>query len=421
LRIFIGLREISGYFARLNQGFHTLGVDSTFVSTRQHVFQYGGSETWPLVKAIQYCVKRYDTTSILKPLWGAAQLILSAILFLSVMWRYDVFIFAFGTSFLLLYDLPILKLLGKKIIFVFHGSDARPPYLTGVFVKEPTSQNLQACAKATRRVKGRVDKIGRYADAVISLPSYGLFHEQPFILHAAIGFPLDQSAPVEATQTVEKSAAARILHSPSNPILKGTPQIERAIHNLRARGYAIDWITITGQPNEVVLRELQQCDFVVDQLYSDWLMPGFSAEAALAGKPSIIAGYDLQAVQAQLPEAIRPPVHACHPDDIEAAIEKLIVDTDYRMKLGQEARAFVQSNWTTVRVAERFLKVITSDIPAEWRYDPSQGRYLHGGGIVEERLLPFLHAYIEREGREALQLSDKPDLEQAFVEFASGK
>lgn len=422
MRIFIGLREISGYFSKLNEGFQALGVDSTFVSTREHAFQYSGSEAGPLARAIQYCVKRYETASVLKPVWGVAQLVLGGLLLLSVISRYDVFIFAYGTSFLLLYDLPILKLLGKKIFFIFHGTDARPPYLNGAFVREADRQPAQAWARAAWQVKRRIDRIERYADGVISLPNYGLFQQKPFVLHAAIGFPLSlKQTDILITDSRKKSTSARILHSPSNPILKGTPQIEQAIRNLQARGYAIEWVTLSGQPNEVVLRELAGCDFVVDQLYADWLMPGFATEAALAGKPTIIAGYDLVAVQQSLPAAFLPPVHACHPDEIETAIEKLIVDVEYRLALGQRAQTFVRDNWTAIRVAERFLRVIEGDVPTDWYYDPKDIRFFHGGGVSEAQLTPFLRSYIAQNGREALYLSDKPTVEQTFVEFAEGK
>jgi len=421
LRIFIGLREISGYFSKLNSGFQALGVDSTFVSLRGHSFRYGGSAEWPLVKAIQYCVKQYESAKVAKPFWGGAQLFLGALLLLWTAARYDVFIFGFGTSFLLLYDLPFLKWLGKKIIFVFLGSDARPLYLNGMFVGTGDRPNVERCRRATRAVKRRIATIERYADVIISLPTYGLFHEKPFVLHGIIGFP-SEAASITAIEVPSRNPKlVRILHSPSSPILKGTPQIGAAIERLRAKGYAIEWVTISGQPNEVVLRELAQCDFVVDQLYGDWLMPGFATEAALAGKAAIIGGYDLAALQSTLPTEHRPPVHICHPDDIEAAIEKLIVDKAYRLDLGQRAKAFVEANWSAVKVAERFLKMIEGDIPLDWICDPATIRYFHGGGVSEDRLILFLRAYIEQSGREALQLSDKPLLEGALAEFAASQ
>jgi hypothetical protein len=420
LRIFIGVTEISGYCSKLAQGFKALGVPADFVNLREHPFQYAVGEEWRLAKAIQFCFERTRSATIFKPLWIAAWVVLRALLFIRVLPAYDVFVFSFGISFLDLYDLPILKLFGKKVICIFYGSDARPPYLNGAFVKDGDPQYVRPCRDAAATVKRRVARIEHYADAVLSHPPYGLFHQKPFILNAVVGFPADFAIMKLAQESAGNSSAIRILHSPSNPILKGTPQIEAAVKNLQAKGHAIEWVTLSGQPNEVVLRELARCDFIVDQLYADWLMPGFATEAALMGKAVIIGGYDLPAIRDILPPAFRPPVHACHPDEIEAAIEKLIVDRDYRLELGRQARAFVEANWSEAKVAERLLNVIAGDVPDAWIYDPAAIRFFHGGGVAEERLRPFLRAYVEQEGKNALQLADKPDVERAFVHFVAG-
>jgi hypothetical protein len=420
VRVFIGLREISGYYSKLNEGLRALGVDSTFVSTTEHLFQYGGGEKWPLIKALQFCSKRYAKARITKSLWGGALLFLQAILLVWAIPRYDVFVFGYATSFLLLYDLPLLKLFSKRIIFIFHGSDARPPFVNGAYMQGGEGQGVEACAQAAKKVKRRIEKIERYADVVLSHPPYGQFHQKPYVLNAIVGFPADGSAISSSQSTPANEKTVRILHSPSRMDLKGTPQIRQAIENLRAKGHAIEWVELTGQPNAVVLQELARCDFIVDQLYSDWLMAGFSTEAAAAGKPSVVAGYELAATQKLLPPEATPPVLACHPDAIEAGIEKLITDRTYRMELGHDAQAFVEAYWALPQVAGRFLKIIQGDIPADWFYDPEKAEavFLYGGGISETRLTAFLKAYLAQGGRAALQLGDKPALEQAFVEFA---
>jgi hypothetical protein len=420
LRIFIGLAEISGYWSKVTEGLKAQGVDVRFVNLREHPFQYDVGDEWLLAKVIQYCFKRYKASIVLKPFWGIVQVILRAVLLARAAISYDVFIFGYGNSFLFLYDLPILKFLGKKIIFVFFGSDARPPYVNGAFIGSGDSQNIAACIHAARQVKRRVRRIERYADIVISHPPFGLFHEKPYVLFGIVGFPFDFPKQKFSENAKQDSKVVRILHSPSNPILKGTPQIRQAIEQLHAKGYAIEWIELTGQPNAVVLQELARCDFIIDQLYSDWLMAGFATEAAAAGKASVVAGYDLMALLKLLPAESTPPVLACHPDDIEAAIEKLLTDRAYRLELGQQAQAFVEAYWALPQIGERFLRIIQGDIPAEWLYHPekTQDIFLHGGGVSEARLAAFLQAYIAQGGRAALQLADKPALEQAFVDFA---
>ncbi len=420
MRIFIGLAEISGYWSKLTEGLKTQGADVRFVNLREHPFQYDVGDEWMLARWTQYCFKRYKASRFLKPLWGILQVILRTVVMARAIASYDVFIFGFGNSFLFLYDLPILKFLGKKIIFVFFGSDARPPFVNGAFVGNGDHEHVIACIAAARQVKRRIRRIERYADIMISHPPFGLFHEKPYVLFGSMGFPFDFPTESPAEKPAPDSDTVRILHSPSSPILKGTPQIRQAIEHLRAKGYRIDWIELTGQPNRVVLQELAYCDFIVDQLYTDWPMPGFATEAAAAAKPTVIGGYDLAALQKLLPPELNPPVLACHPDDIEAGIEKLITDRAYRLELGTRAQAFVEHKWSPAQIASRFLRIIQGDIPDAWLYDPhkAQGVYLHGGGVSEAQLIPFLKAYLAQGGRGALQLADKPQLEQAFVDLA---
>ena len=89
----------------------------------------------------------------------------------------------------------------------------------------------------------------------------------------------------------------RILHSPSSPEVKGTYLIRQAINALKAKGYPIDYVEIMGKPNTVVIAELEKCDFIVDQLYSDTPMSGFATEAAFFGKTAVVGGYGWQEVE----------------------------------------------------------------------------------------------------------------------------
>ncbi|MEO8612970.1 MAG: hypothetical protein ABI690_34070 [Chloroflexota bacterium] len=418
MKVFLGLRETSGYLTRLNEGFHALDIDSTFINLREHRFHYDTDSRWKLVKLYQYITKQYGASRFLmRLLWGSSLFLLSSIFLVWAIARYDIFIFGYGTSFLFLHDLPILKFFGKKIIFVFYGSDARPPYLNGGHIDIDNQQSTLSCIRRTRKTKQHIVKIERYADAIISLPPFGVFHQRPYILFGAVGFPFNFSSNMPWSASANDEVV-RILHSPSNPIVKGSAEIEKAVKNLQAHGYKIEWITVKGQPNEIVLQELARCDFVVDQLYSDWLMPGFATEAAAFGKPTIIAGYDLAAMRDQLPDLSLPPVHDCHPDEIEAAIERLILDKAYRLELGLRAQKFVQINWSSTAVAKRFLKIIQNDVPASWYFDPMESSLIHGCGISETRLKKFLQSYIKAGGKDALQLADKPILEQLIIDFA---
>jgi len=116
-----------------------------------------------------------------------------------------------------------------------------------------------------------------------------------------------------------------------------------------------------------------------------------------------------------------PPSQICHPDDLESAVEQMIVDHDYRNSLGQKAYNFVQTQWTAEKIAERYLRLISGDIPGEWMLSPRDVIYLHGAGQAESQTKKNIQNLVGEYGVSALQLSHRPDLEQEFLAFAGLK
>jgi hypothetical protein len=209
-----------------------------------------------------------------------------------------------------------------------------------------------------------------------------------------------------------------VLHSRSHPESKGASTIREAIERLREKGHDIELVEVTGQPNEVVLAELGRCDFVVDQVYSDTPMAGFAAEAAFFGKPAVVGGYGTASDWEADPENI-PPSAYVEPHEIESAIEKLVVDKEYRLRLGECAHSFVTQRWNAGKVAERFVTLIDGKVPEEWWFDPGRVDYLNGYGLHEARARESVRLALEAGGVKGLGLGDKPALEEAFVASAT--
>ncbi len=418
-RVFIGLCEIVGFNNNLTLGFDELGVDSVFAELNSHPFKYGERNLdnfW--IRIIRFFGDKRSGTPrqdrVRKIFWIFCQQTAIIPLFIWALIKFDVFIFSFGESFFRLLDLPILKLCGKRIICVFFGSESRPPYLNGKY----SGLSPEECFRLTKEFKHRVNRIEQYADIIINHPPTAHFHEKPFVQFMAIGLPLACNSTKSSIMDAHEGTV-RILHAPSYSACKGTDRIRAAIANIKSRGYAIEFIEVINQPNAVVITELQQCDFVVDELFSDAVMAGFATEAAFCGKPAIVAGYASERDWGNIPTEDLPPVHYCHPDCIEEAIVQLVTDREYRQRLGERAHAYVTEQWTPKIVAERFLKLIQNDVPQEWYYDPQSIAYLHGWGQREEQLRCHLDNLIRTHGPEALQISDKPILLKRFLDFAA--
>ncbi|WP_440946617.1 glycosyltransferase [Methanosarcina sp. T3] len=417
-RILLGLREIGEYNRNLKEGFQELGIRCTFIDLAYSPFQYTGSDTPNIIVSLKKWTNK-KTLLTEKTCVKNSCFILSHILdfplFIWALFRFDVFIFSFGESFLNYLDLPILKLFHKKIIFVFFGSDSRPPYIGLDLVKEK-KDTIPKHIKRILNKKRRIQKIEKYADIIVNHPPTSHFHERKIIQWLIIGIPKKYTLHNNSI-TKNRNLEIKILHAPSNPAAKGTEIIRKSIKSLREKGYSINYTEITGKPHSIVISELQKCDFIVDQIYSDTPMATLATEAAWHGKPSVVGGYYIDHIYNDTPQETIPPSLYCHPDEIENSIEKMIVDEPFRKDLGKKAMEFVQKNWSPEKVAARYLRLIEGDIPESWYYDPYSIRYLHGAGVSESLIKDNMKAIIEYGGIESLQLSDKPELEKEFENF----
>ncbi|MBV8715469.1 MAG: hypothetical protein JO020_10220 [Chloroflexi bacterium] len=276
-----------------------------------------------------------------------------------------------------------------------------------------------ACITHAQRTKRRVALLDALSDCVVDHTLSGHFHERPFVKWLSIGIPClaaDGASPVRSAS--EDRRPVRVLHAPSDPEAKGTSVIRSAIQRLQSRGFAVELREIAGRPHREVIQALQDCDFVVDQAYSDTPMAGFSAEAAFYGKAVVVGGYGEHALRASAQQVEMPPSAFCHPDDLEQTIAHLVVDEGERLSLGRAAQEFVRNQWSRRAVAERFLCLISGRIPEEWLFDPRVSSYAHGVALPESRARRLMADVIALGGTEALQLGDKPYVLQAMLEFA---
>ncbi len=325
--------------------------------------------------------------------------------------------------------LPILRFFKKKIVAnLSHGSDMTPPYIDGALLdhasRMPESDSLLARSMV---MKKRIRKFEKYADLIIGSPlssSYysskrfiNLFHigrvSQGFrytgIKKPAIDIQPDHDV---------LSRKARILHAPSHAPGKGTAVIQKMMADLMQEGYEIDFIEIIGKSNDAVIEELKSCDLVVDQVYADLPMSGLAAEAACLGKPTLIAGYDLNGLKEITPSDCFPPMLVCDPDELYATLKKLLDDPAEIHAAGEKARNFVFVQWSEQGVAQRYLDLFTKDtLPEAWWHDPKSAIFLHGYGLSKAGSKEVVTQMINKYGVHALGLEHRPDLEAAFLDY----
>jgi hypothetical protein len=423
-RVFLGPEEIAGYYAGLERALRASGVDALLVDLYGHPFQYAraADRRLPLVArpaAAARAVLARRRSRLGRAVWKG---IAGATRVPTLVWallRFDVFVFGYRRSLFGLRELPLLRRLGKRVVFVFHGSDARPPYLDGSDMHESEGLTIAECVALAARKKRELRWIERYADVVICHPLYAHFLERPYVRWSALGMPYELAAGSTPEARRPSGQAPRVLHSPSNPAVKGTARIRSAVANVVASGVALDYAELSGVPNAVVLREIGESDFVIDQALSDVPMATFATEAAWQARPAVVGSYGWDELERELPAEERPPVQACHPDDIEAAIRLLATDPEAAAALGRAANRYVVDHWNDRQFGERYLRVLTGEVPQAWLSRPSTIRYRFGCGLPAARARAITGEIVARYGPAALQLGDKPELEAALVTWAT--
>ncbi len=446
MRIFLGLTEVSGFYTNLKKGFDSIGVKSELITLTHHPFNYGSNNQSVWVRMSQYAMAgklRNKKNFVIKRIfWSILVFVTRLFLLIWALLRFDVFMFCCATSFFRFRELPLLKFLGKKIIYNFHGTDSRCAFMDGfaedLFMpsnfkegtgyigplrdwddKDTKFKKVAAYVDITAFRKTKVDYIDKYADVIINSPSHGQHHSRPFIQRLIIGMPY---MPERRTIKLRKknyrfNDQVTILHCPSYPEGKGSPEIRLAINSLIKKGYKIKFIEITGRPNQEVLELISTCDFVIDQLYSDMAMVGFATEAAFFGKPAIVGGYYSRNQLNDIPSKWIPPTLFCLPEDIETAIKKMLIDKNYRQDLGNRAHDFVTKYWHASECAKRIIDLIYGNIPKDWFFDPHKSDYYLGMGMKKDKVKQIMSYVVSEYGVNALKLSDKPVLEQKILNF----
>ena len=414
-RIFLGLTDIAGYYSQLEDGLRERGWECTFVNAYPSISYIRTRRPTGIAGLVERVAEKRVALrrgAPLRLLLTAVQGFALSVLLVRALFKYDTFVFASGISFLRGLDLPVLRLFGKRIIAVFHGSDSRPPFLNGAFAGTEGPIDTSALVAASARIRSWVNRVGKNAHVIVDHPPSAHYHSRPIVQWLAVGIPVRRQRNLEVW-----NGRPRIVHAPTRPGPKGSALIDEAIARLRAEGYAFEYVKLVGVPHSTVMDELARADFVVDELFSDTTMAMFAAEAASLGKPAVVGSYAAESLKRLTPPALLPPAYICTAEDVYSAIKYLLDHPNERRRLGQTAFEFVCNTWSPAQVAQRFERVIAGDIPESWLWNPRDADYFHGWGLSNGRSRAVIRKLVEERGRQSLQFPE-PSVEQRALAFA---
>jgi glycosyltransferase involved in cell wall biosynthesis len=272
--------------------------------------------------------------------------------FLEATERFDVLHFHFARSLFPdswggvppLWDLPIYRILGKKVFVTFHGSDIRVRRIhleVNPYSYYRTSDIRYDDDRATK-----VTEVWRtYADAMfMTSPDYLHFVPDGVVMPRIIDLgEWPEQAP-------DQRAVPRILHVPSRRGTKGTDEIVKGIEQLRSEGLEFEFEFLEGVPHAEAKRAIQAADIVVDNLITgDYELVSMEAMASSRVAVAHIAELSRQT----FPDA---PVYSVDPPTFVERMRTLVPDIDLRRSLAVRGRAYVATNHDAPVIAARLVE-----------------------------------------------------------------
>ncbi|MBI2776429.1 MAG: glycosyltransferase family 4 protein [Chloroflexi bacterium] len=276
--------------------------------------------------------------------------------FLEAIERFDVIHFHFGRSLFPddwggvppLWDLPIYRILGKKVFATWHGSDCRQMRIH--LEKNPwsyfKSSDLRPDDDRTAKV---VEVFRTYADRqFVTAPDYLDYVPDAEVLGRVIDL---EEWPEQAPGQRERPL---VLHVPSRRGTKGTEFLLPAIEALKTEGLAFDFQLLEGVPHDEARRAIRNADVVVDNLITgDYEIVSIEAMAS-----SRVAVANIQAPSARaFPDA---PVFSVDPTIVRDRLRSLIGDLELRRSLAERGRAHVAATHDAPVAAEKLVAAYTA-------------------------------------------------------------
>lgn len=239
--------------------------------------------------------------------------------------KYDIYHFHSRSLLPKYFDLLFYKLIHRKVILHFHGSDIRGkkcPY----FIKY-----------ASKIIVATPDLIEWVPNATLILNPISLAQYQ-----------------LENTNIKDESTQdtkITIVHAPTNRTIKGTNNIIYSIDELHKNGYNIDFKILENIPHSKLMDEFKKADIIVDQLILDWYGM-VSIEGMTLGIPvcTHIGGQ----LESYIPSNA---IAYCDANNLTEVLTKLINEPNLRRCLANNGRKYVEQNHDVRAIVDKLINM----------------------------------------------------------------
>jgi len=248
-------------------------------------------------------------------------------------------------------DLPVMRLLGKKMVMNYWGNDIR---LESVAKKANPYYHLMGYNKDDSATVQRATRVARYISTAIIADHELYDYVSPLFDRVAIVPQAIDTTRFEVAFSNPGTKVPLVVHSPSDRNIKGTRYVLEAVDRLRKR-HRFEFRLLEGLPHEEVIRITREADLVIDQVLLG-VYGIFSMEAMALGKPVLCY------IREDLVDTFPPglPIVNANPYTLATELEKLLVDPSLRVELGRRGRQYVERHHDSRVVARKLLELYAS-------------------------------------------------------------
>jgi glycosyltransferase involved in cell wall biosynthesis len=265
--------------------------------------------------------------------------------------RFDIVHFHFGQTLVPrwgvlppFWDLPVLRGLGLRVFFTFHGTDVRLDRVHRSL--NPWAGDFTASGPPEDdRTEKAVQVMRTYADALFVVSVNYLAYVPDAVYMPRV---IDLGAwPDVPARSRERPV---VVHAPTRRGTKGTELLLPVLDELRLEGLDFDLRLVEGAPHDEVRSALADADLLVDNLVAGSY--GIVALEAMASGAAVVSNMSA-ALRAAHPDA---PVVPVDPTTIKATLRRLMLDPAGRREIAARGRPFVAATHDADLVAARLVE-----------------------------------------------------------------
>jgi hypothetical protein len=230
----------------------------------------------------------------------------------------------------------------------YWGSDIRQLDIAKKY-KYHYAREMEIDPKKEERKRKKIKWINKFADATIT--GYGLLEYSPNSF--VTGLAVDLSKIRFVWIKIDKDKKLKIVHAPTNRVIKGTRHIIDAVGRLKKEDYDFEFVLVENKTHDEALKIYEGADIIVDQL--TYMYALVAVESMAMGKP--VLSYIREDMKKYHPNL---PILNTNPDNIYDNLKLLIENPELRKELGEKGRKYVEEVHDSRKIAKRMIELYKS-------------------------------------------------------------